>query len=67
MKFEAKLSMLPAPQSALWPELKVLSGRFVLYGGTGLALRLGHRQSEGFDFFTDAPVDVALCCRRRRF
>ena len=25
---------------------------FVLYGGTALALRLGHRQSVDFDFFT---------------
>src|SRR6202008_3178735 len=26
---------------------------FVLYGGTALALRLGHRQSEDFDFFSN--------------
>jgi len=31
---------------------------FVLYGGTAIALRLGHRQSVDFDFFTDRPLDV---------
>ncbi|MEW6746283.1 MAG: nucleotidyl transferase AbiEii/AbiGii toxin family protein [Planctomycetota bacterium] len=30
-------------------------GRFYLAGGTGLALRFGHRQSEDFDFFSPAP------------
>ena len=30
---------------------------FVLYGGTALALHLGHRQSEGFDFFSAQPFD----------
>src|SRR4029077_3249879 len=28
---------------------------FVLYGGTALALRLGHRPSEDFDFFSNRP------------
>ena len=52
--FVPKLECLPAGQRALWPELaRVPSGLgFVLYGGTGLALRLGHRQSADFDFFT---------------
>jgi hypothetical protein len=31
----------------------------VLYGGTGIALRLGHRQSVDFDFFTERPLDRA--------
>jgi len=57
MSFAPKLTTLPEAQRALWPELKPLSSRFVLYGGTALALRLGHRQSEDFDFFTDAPVN----------
>ena len=30
---------------------------FVLYGGTALALRLGHRHSVDFDFFSSAPLD----------
>jgi len=30
----------------------------VLYGGTALALRLGHRQSEDFDFFSSRPFQA---------
>ena len=30
---------------------------FVLYGGTAIALRLGHRESVDFDFFTEKPFD----------
>lgn len=30
---------------------------FVLYGGTAIALRLGHRASVDFDFFTDQALD----------
>jgi len=30
---------------------------FVLYGGTGLALQLGHRTSEDFDFFSSSGFD----------
>jgi hypothetical protein len=56
MSFEPKLSVLPQAQRALWPEFKHVPSRFVLYGGTALAIRLGHRQSEDFDFFTDAPM-----------
>lgn len=44
------LDRLPPPQRRLWAELAVPPG-FVLYGGTGVALRLGHRVSEDFDFF----------------
>jgi hypothetical protein len=56
MSFVPKLSTLPQAQRAVWKELKQVPRRFVLYGGTALALRLGHRQSEDFDFFADAPV-----------
>ena len=31
--------------------------QFVLYGGTALALRLAHRRSEDFDFFSAEPID----------
>ena len=30
---------------------------WVLYGGTGLALRLGHRESINFDFFSADPLE----------
>ena len=57
MTFSPKLNILPASQRALWTELKFTPKHFVLYGGTALALRLGHRVSEDFDFFTNASFD----------
>ena len=45
------LSILPEPQAVLWRRLGDIPEQFVLYGGTALALRLGHRQSGDFDFF----------------
>jgi hypothetical protein len=51
MSFAPRLDILPASQRRLWPELAQVPRQFVLYGGTGLALRLGHRQSVDFDFF----------------
>jgi hypothetical protein len=52
MSFAPRLDALPAPQKALWPRLKEVPGHFVLYGGTALALRLAHRPSLDFDFFS---------------
>jgi hypothetical protein len=46
------LDKLPLPQRRLWSELSAVPPDFVLYGGTALALRLGHRISEDFDFFS---------------
>jgi hypothetical protein len=48
------LDILPAAQRRLWAELGATPDEFTLYGGTALALRLGHRVSVDFDFF--APV-----------
>jgi hypothetical protein len=48
-----RLDILPAAQRILWPELSEIPPDFVLYGGTALALRLGHRTSEDFDFFSN--------------
>jgi hypothetical protein len=50
-RFEPRLDALPEPQRALWPRLAVLPPDAVLYGGTALALRLGHRASVDFDLF----------------
>lgn len=50
-----RLDILPPAQLALWPELRAVPGHFVLYGGTALALRLAHRQSVDFDFFSSEP------------
>ena len=51
------LDVLPLPQRRLWSELGAIPSRFVLYGGTALALHLGHRQSIDFDFFTSGSLD----------
>jgi len=53
--FTSNLSILPEPQRQLWSELKATPKAFVLYEGTALALRLGHRQSQDFDFFSNQP------------
>jgi len=50
-RFEPHLETLPEQQRALWPRLALLPPDAVLYYGTALALRLGHRASVDFDFF----------------
>ena len=53
-----RLDALPVAQRALWPALEIVrSEGFVLYGGTAIALHLGHRPSIDFDFFTDRAFD----------
>ena len=50
--------ILPPAQQRLWPELRRAPQLgFALYGGTAIALRLGHRQSVDFDFFSPDPLD----------
>jgi hypothetical protein len=48
--FKLRLDILPPAQRRVWDELAAIPPEFVLYGGTALALRLGHRQSIDFDF-----------------
>lgn len=55
--FDARLDILPESQRRLWPELDAVPPEFVLYGGTGLALQLGHRVSDDFDFFSSSGFD----------
>jgi hypothetical protein len=56
--FSPRLDVLPPEQRRLWPALRPVAGLgLVLYGGTAIALRLGHRPSVDFDFFTEAPLD----------
>jgi hypothetical protein len=52
-----RLDILPAAQRALWSELSGTPPEFTLYGGTAIALRLGHRASADFDFFSRAEFD----------
>lgn len=50
--------ILPPAQQRLWPELRSAADfGFVLYGGTAIALRLGHRPSVDFDFFSGNVLD----------
>ena len=57
-RFTPRLELLPDQQKRLWAELRPASTLgFVLYGGTAIALRLGHRPSVDFDFFSDRPLD----------
>jgi hypothetical protein len=58
--FVPALNLLPANQRALWPFLGTLHSQgFVLYGGTAISLRLGHRVSVDFDFFTEGGFEHA--------
>jgi Nucleotidyl transferase AbiEii toxin, Type IV TA system len=50
--FRPRLEILPDAQRMLWPELAETPAHFTLYGGTAIALRLAHRQSADFDFFS---------------
>lgn len=52
-----RLEILPAPQRRLWDELIDVPDDFTLYGGTALALHVGHRESVDFDFFGSSEFD----------
>jgi hypothetical protein len=56
-EFEPKLSILPDQQRRLWPELATVPGSFVLFGGTAIALQLGHRSSIDFDLLGAEEFD----------
>jgi hypothetical protein len=58
-EFAPRLDILPAPQQRLWQELTGVPPEFVLYGGTAIALHLGHRKSVDFDFFGNSTFDPA--------
>jgi hypothetical protein len=58
-----KLAILPKGQQKIWPQLSATPKYFVLYGGTALALRLGHRDSVDFDFFSNRPFEPTLLLR----
>ena len=54
------LEIVPPAQRAFWDEaISTLPPHWVLYGGTAIALHLGHRQSLDFDFFSSDPLDRA--------
>jgi YD repeat-containing protein len=55
--FAPRLDILPDAQRQLWLELAETPSHFVLYGGTAIALRLGHRQSVDFDFMSPVTFE----------
>ncbi len=57
-RIQPRIDVLPSAQRRFWPELAATPSHFVLYGGTALSLRLGGRQSEDFDFFTNSTIDA---------
>lgn len=57
-EFLPRLDILPPAQRRFWPELAAIPKDFVLYGGTALALHLGHRESADFDFFGRGKFEV---------
>jgi hypothetical protein len=58
--FEPHTDILPPAQRDIWARLKPAGQlSFVLYGGTAVALYLGHRVSVDFDFFSAEPLDKA--------
>jgi hypothetical protein len=56
-RFLPRFEVLPAAQLEIWPRLAAAPQlSLVLYGGTAIALQLGHRQSIDFDFFSSEPL-----------
>lgn len=55
--FAPIMSVLQEPQRRLWNELGAVPKSFVLYGGTALALQLGHRTSIDFDLIGTSSFD----------
>ena len=56
--------ILPLAQRRVWDTGMGVPPEFVLYGGTALALRLGHRQSIDFDFFSAEEFSPDALLRR---
>jgi hypothetical protein len=55
---EPRLDVLPPAQKQIWTSLAPAPHlNFVLYGGTAIALQLGHRVSLDFDFFRSDSLD----------
>ena len=57
LRFEPRLDALPPAQRRLWRELSEVPDHFVLYGGTAIALQVGHRRSLDFDLFGTQDFD----------
>jgi hypothetical protein len=59
-----RIDTLPAAQRRFWEQdAPQLPTQWVLYGGTAIALQLGHRSSVDFDFFSSDALDRAALRR----
>lgn len=59
--FDPRVDILPPAQKEIWSQLAPAPKlSFVLYGGTAIALHLGHRVSIDFDFFKAEPLEKGL-------
>lgn len=57
-RLDPRLDVLPTAQQEIWPSLAPAARLdLVLYGGTAVALHLGHRESLDFDFFKSDALD----------
>ena len=66
--FSPRLDILPSAQREFWPFLQPsIDLGFVLYGGTAIALQIGHRTSIDFHFFTDRLLDKSVIRRKFAF
>ena len=61
-----KLNILNKKRRSLLPLLKEFKEKFYLAGGTALALQVGHRRSEDFDFFTSDIFDLQALQEKTR-
>lgn len=52
------MNTLPQRQQIKWKELSAIPSDYVLYGGTAIALQLGHRESVDFDFFSNEKLNL---------
>lgn len=67
-KFQPRTEILPDSQKEVWSLLKPAAKMgFTLYGGTAIALQLGHRQSVDFDLFTDSKLYENAIFRKMPF
>jgi hypothetical protein len=55
MEIKLHYDVLNNKRFSIVKELQTFKNRFYLAGGTGLALQIGHRVSEDFDFFSIGP------------
>ena len=66
--FDPRIDILPKAQQEIWPLLAPAAAlSLVLYGGTAVALYLGHRRSLDFDFFRFSPLHKSALVSRLAF